>query len=203
EIARMILPLSFLVRIDSDPTYLSWLRRMTSELLAQMEPCGAIREKLGLPGYGLFSAPASNEAYGVTEAPVIQQDGDPACDLLYTVNFAFLGLREAARATGDPGLEQAEDRLADFLCRIQIRSEAHPYLDGTWMRSFDYRYWEYWGSSADAGWGPWCVESGWCNAWIASVLAMRCLGETLYHDALGLRMRSILPNLLDEMELDL
>src|SRR5690606_20715862 len=105
-----------------------WLDQLTGDLLAQMDACGAIREKLGLAGYGMFRAPASNEAYGTTEAPVIQQDGDPACDLLYTMNFAFLGLREAAEATGDGLLKEAEDKLADFLCRIQVRSEAHPYL---------------------------------------------------------------------------
>ena len=201
EIARMILPLAFLVRIDPDPLYRSWLDRLTGDLLAQMEPCGAIREKLGDPEYGVYRAPASNEEYGTTEAPVIQRNGDPATDLLYTMNFAFLGLHEAAAATGDPALRSAVDRMAEFFCRIQVRSERHPYLDGAWMRSFDFRYWEYWGSSADAGWGPWCVESGWTNSWIASVLAMRLLGDTLFNLDLSERMRRLLPELLQEMEL--
>ena len=52
-------------------------------------------------------------------------------------------------------------------------------LDGAWMRSFDFDIWDYWGSSADAGWGAWCVESGWTNSWIAVVLAMRSVGATL------------------------
>ena len=77
-----------------------------------------------------------------------------------------LGLHEAAAATGEARLHEAATRLARFLCRIQARSEAHPWLDGAWMRSFDYDRWEYWGSSADAGWGAWSVEAGWTNAWI-------------------------------------
>jgi hypothetical protein len=116
----------------------------------------------------------------MAEAPLIQANGDPACDLLYTTNYALLGLREAAAATGSARLRGAEDRLARFMGRIQVRSEVHPYLDGAWMRSFDYRRWEYWGSSADAGWGAWSVESGWTNAWIAAVLAMRQQGQSVF-----------------------
>ena len=68
------------------------------------------------------------------------------CDTLYTTNFAFLGLHEAALATGDPTLAEAENRLAEFLCRAQARSETHPELDGAWFRAFDYERWDasYW-----------------------------------------------------------
>ena len=48
------------------------------------------------------------------------------------------------------------------------------------MRSFDYKHWEYWGSSADLGWGAWSVESGWTNTWIAAVLAMRQGGWSVF-----------------------
>ena len=63
--------------------------------------------------------------------------------MLYTCNFALLGLHEAVAATGDPELKAAEDKLAEFLCRIQIRSERIPYLDGGWFRAFDYKQWDY------------------------------------------------------------
>jgi hypothetical protein len=180
EMARMLLPLAFLVRIEDRAEHRSWLARVANTLLAQMQPCGAIREQLGPLESGRYGPPASNEAYGTAEAPLIQENGDPACDLLYTTNYAFLGLHEAAAVTGGAALQKAEDRLAQFLCRVQVRSEEHPYLDGAWMRGFDYERWEYWGSSADLGWGAWSVESGWTNTWIAAVLAMRQLDRSLF-----------------------
>src|SRR6185436_8675596 len=76
-------------------------------------------------------------------------------------------------ACADAKLKSAEDKLADFLCRIQIRSDAIPYLDGGWFRAFDYNRWDYWSSSADAGWGAWSVEAGWAQAWTAATLALR------------------------------
>lgn len=199
EIARMLLPLAFLVRVDDSPEHRRWLQHMVDELLSLRQPCGAIVERLGLPGLGRYSAPISNAAYGTREASVLQENGDPACDLLYTTNYAFLGLHEAAAVTGDPRLAEAVDELASFLCRIQVRSEAHPYLDGAWMRSFDFDIWEYWGSSADAGWGAWCVESGWTNSWIAVVLAMRSVGATLFDCTIAARLQSLLPALVAEM----
>jgi hypothetical protein len=67
------------------------------------------------------------------------------------------------------------------------------------MRSFDDRHWEYWGSSADAGWGAWCIESGWTNTWIASVLAQRVQGTTLYGLATARPIDPLFPALRAEM----
>jgi hypothetical protein len=110
----------------------------------------------------------------------LQSNGDPVCDLLYTVNFAFLGLHEAAAATNDPLYGQIEDKLAKFFCRSQVRSAAHPELDGGWYRAFDFSKWDYWASNGDFGWGAWCMETGWSQAWIASVLAMREMKTSLW-----------------------
>lgn len=199
EISRMLLPLAFLVRAKDKPQYREWLDKMTEELLGQQQPCGAIAERVGDPKDGHYPPPSSNESYGTTEAPVIQQNGDPAADLLYTQNFAFLGLHEAAAATDNVKYRRAEDKLAGFLCRIQSRSERHPYLDGCWMRSFDYEKWEYWGSSSDLGWGAWCVESGWMNTWISSVLAMRALGRSLFDLSRANELKSKFSKILPEM----
>ncbi len=202
EMARLLLPLAFLLRVEDTPRNRGWLERVSHDLLENMQPCGAIREMMGLLEGGTYVSPRSNEAYGTNEAPLIQENGDPACDLLYTTNYAFLGLREAAEATGDQELKAAEDLLADFLCRIQVRSYAHPYLDGAWMRSFDYELWEYWGSSADAGWGAWCVESGWTNTWIASVLAMRIQNSALFDLKGARRFQASFPGIFEEMSKD-
>jgi len=201
EMARMLLPLSFLLRLEPTAEHRGWLDRVAADLLAQMAPSGAIHEKLGDLAMGRYPPPQSNEAYGTNEAALVQANGDPVCDLLYTTNFAFLGLHEAALVAPEAGYRAAEDRLAEFLCRIQVRSTKHPYLDGAWMRAFDDQLWEYWGSSADLGWGAWCVESGWTNTWIASVLSLRARGETLWDTATAPRLRPLIGELAAQMGL--
>lgn len=202
EIARMILPLSFLVRVEDTPEHRGWLLDMCGELLRLMQPSGAIREEIGTISKGKYPPPQSNERYGIGEASVLQQNGDPVCDMLYTTNFAFLGIHEASAVMKDHRLKEAEDRLAGFLCRVQAVSTKHPYLNGAWMRSFDYEWWEYWGSSADIGWGAWCVESGWTNSWIATVLAMRQRNTHLFDLSSAARMKAYFPTIRQQLNLE-
>lgn len=169
ERSRALLPLAWLVRVDDSPEHRRWLRQVAEDLIRLQDASGALREITGDGGQGT----ASNAEYGTRETTLIQANGDPVCDLLYTCNFALLGLREAAAATGDAWYTAAEDRLARFLCRIQIRSEAHPELDGAWYRAFNFQRWEYWASNADWEWGPWCTETGWTQPWIGGVLGLR------------------------------
>ena len=169
ERARFLLPLAWLVRVEDTPEHRQWLRRIASDLIELQDACGAIREIIGNGGHGT----ASNSEYGTRETSLIQNNGDPVCDMLYTCNFGLLGLHEAAAATGEDFYAKAEDRLAQFLCRIQIKSKQHPELDGAWYRAFHYQRWEYWASNADWEWGPWCTESGWTQPWIAGTLALR------------------------------
>jgi hypothetical protein len=180
ERAKMLLPLAWLVRVDDTPEHREWLRKMAGDLLAGQAECGAIREEIGEKGKGGFPPPESNEAYGTSETPLIQTNGNGVSDLLYTVDFAFLGLHEAAAATGDDYYRKAEDKLAEFLCRIQIRSEKHPELDGGWFRAFDFNRWEYWASNGDAGWGAWSIESGWTQSWITTVLGLRLMDTSVW-----------------------
>ena len=174
------MPLAWLVRVKDTPEHRKWLNIAVDGLLALQESCGAIREELGTPGKGMFPPTDSNESYGKTEAPLFQQNGDPVCDLLYTMNFALLGLHEAVAATGDHHIREAENRMATFLCRIQNYSPTQPSLDGGWFRAFDFKRWEAWGSIADAGWGAWVIETGWSQSWITSVLAMRQMGTSFW-----------------------
>ncbi|MFA6483680.1 MAG: hypothetical protein WCW62_13955, partial [Bacteroidales bacterium] len=97
-----------------------------------------------------------------------------------TTNFAFLGLHEAAMATGDALFIAAEDKLARFLCRIQVYSSKHQELHGGWFRSFDFGRYEHWGCNADQGWGAWCIESGWTQGWITTVLALREMKTSIW-----------------------
>jgi hypothetical protein len=189
ERAKMLLALAWLVRVEPTSRHKEWLQKMADELLRAQDACGAIREEIGDAGKGGCPPPASNEAYGTAEAPLIQTNADTASDTLYTCNFAFLALHEAAAALRDPRIKAAGDKLAAFICRIQIQSESHPELHGGWFRAFDFTRWEYWASNADAGWGAWCIETGWTQSWITAVLALRLKGTTLWDVTRGSDIR--------------
>ena len=180
ERARIVLPLAWLVRVEDTPENRAMLDKAIDGLLSIQAECGAIREEIGPLSNGRYPPSQSNKAYGTTEASLIQENGDPVADMLYTTNFAFIGLHEAAAATGAPRIKAAENKLAEFLCRIQIHSEKHPFLDGGWFRAFDFDRWEFWASNADAGWGAWSIESGWTCGWINAVLAMRQSDTSLW-----------------------
>ncbi|MDP1563269.1 MAG: hypothetical protein Q8M16_17955 [Pirellulaceae bacterium] len=173
ERARMLLPLAWLIRVEDTPEHRGWLRQVATDLVGDMDSTGAILTKIK-------HGPSSNEAYGTAETTLIQANGDPNTDLLYTVNFALVGLHEAAAATGDPLYVDAEDKLVQFLCRVQVKSETQPQLDGGWFRGFDYQRWEYWGSDADVGWSLYSMETGWISGEILSVLALRQMKTSLW-----------------------
>jgi hypothetical protein len=176
ERARALMPLAWLVRVKDTPEHRQWLRKVAEDLIALQDSSGAIRETIGNDGQGT----PSNAAYGTEETSLIQANGDSVADMLYTCNFALIGLHEAAAATGDNFYADAEDKLAKFLCRIQIRSEKHPELNGAWFRGFNFRNWDYWASNSDWEWGPWCTETGWTQPWIAGTLALRQMKTSLW-----------------------
>ena len=190
ERGRMLLPLAWLIRVDDRPEYRMWLKQIANDIEKFQDKSGAIREELGSLEHGDMAPPKSNTAYGTGEAPLIQENGDHVSDLLYTCNFTFLGLHEAFAATGDEQYKRMADKLADFLIRIQVRSEKHKELDGGWFRAFDFRQWEYWGSNADAGWGAWSIETGWTQAWIPTVLTMRELNRNLWEMSLNSKVEN-------------
>ncbi len=199
ERAHMLLCLAWLVRVEDTHEHREWLMRVAGDLLAWQQPSGAIHERLGEVRGGHYRTPQRNEDYGTAETPLLQQNGDPVSDQLYTTGFALLGLHEAVGATGDPKLKRAEDKLAEYLCRIQTRSRKLPYLNGTWFRAFDDRRWEAWASSADIGWGAWSIESGWGQAWTAALLALREEQITVWEFTAGTRVRQHFAGLKAEM----
>ena len=103
---------------------------------------------------------------------MIFDNGDPVADMLYTTNFAFVGLCEAAAATGDAKYIQSVNKMSDFLTKIQVRSDQFKSVDGAWFRAFDYDAWDYWASNADAGWGAWSTLTGWIQSWIVGTQAL-------------------------------
>jgi hypothetical protein len=193
ERCRMLLPLAWLLRVDDTAEHREWLQEIVRYVLDAQHASGAIRHRL-------IEEVKANEKYGTLECALIQSNGEPVTDLLYATNFAFVGLHEVAAVTKDPEVIQAEERLADFLVRIQIRGETRPELDGGWYRGFDFRRWDYWGADGDVGWGVWSIETGWTVGWIDSVLAMREMGTNLWdlmdHGGVGRHMDRHRPEML-------
>jgi hypothetical protein len=181
ERSRMLLALAWLVRVDDTAEHRAWINRMAGDLLAHQAPCGAIQEEVAV---GL----KSNAEYGSREMALAQSNQDPVADMLYVLPNVLVGLHEAARATGDAALARANDRLAEFLVRIQVRSESHPELDGAWFRAFDFGHWDYWAVNGDAGWGAWCTETGWAQSTIVAGLALREMNTTLWDLTAGSRI---------------
>ena len=198
------------MRVEDTIEHREWLVKIAGDMIKGQDSCGAIREELGDLSRGSYPPPRSNEEYGTNEASLISQNGDPVSDLLYTTNFAFLALHEASLATGEGFIIEAENKLAKFLCRIQVSSENHPELDGAWFRAFDFGKWDYWGSNADAGWGAWSIESGWTQGWIVSVFAMREMGMSFWDITANSKVgkhfdryrRSMLPDGFPEIDND-
>jgi hypothetical protein len=173
ELCHMLLPLCYLVRVDDRGRYRDWLQRLVDDILQGMDPCGAIPQRVTVPY-------TTNEQYGTGEAPVVYQTGDAGTDLLYTMNFGFSGLHEASFLLDDPRLENALHRIEAFLIRIQTASDAHPELDGTWYRGFDFNHWEYWGSDGEIGWCLLSTETGWTHSWITGTLVLRQRNQSLW-----------------------
>ena len=189
ERAKMILPLAWLVRIDPSEEHIAWLDLMISDMMAyQDEATGALRDAVAEEGYGVIGLPPfkTNSDYGGAEAAVIQNNGDPCSDSLYTTNFALLGLNEAYAAMASIGDTTLASKyldyttsLSDYHVRIQQVSDNEKY-NGLWYRGFDYEKWEAYGSDGDAGWGIWCVETGWTQAWISATLSLQVLETNMW-----------------------
>jgi hypothetical protein len=166
ERCRMLLPLAWLVRVDDTPEHRAWLDTIARYIIGIQDKSGAVPQ---IPG----SVVSSNNGYGTGECAMAHKEGDPVTDALYSINFAFLGMTEAASATGNVAYIKSAEKMADFFIRTQTQSQKHSELDGTWYRGFDYTKWDYWGSDGDAGWGVWSNEIGWTHSWITATLAIR------------------------------
>ena len=189
DYAHLLLPLAWLVRVDDREPHREWLDRVARILMNHQDASGAICQ-LVTSQESTEIRPAdrriivhplrNNEDYGQEEVPIVYQNGDPGTDLLYTLNFAFLGMHEAARATGNRDYAHAGDRMADFLIRVQTRSEQRPELSGTWFRGFDVKRWDYWGSDGDWGYGVLTTQTGWTHSLIAATFALRRMNTCMW-----------------------
>ena len=110
------------------------------------------------------------------EAGVGIGDGsDHIADLLYCNNFSFAALSILAKLPPEKvkGIEIDRARriyakLRDFLSDVQIESPDAQF-NGAWMRAYDMDIGEWHGLDKDAGWGPYCIETGWTMGTIPAV----------------------------------
>lgn len=119
--------------------------------------------------------------------------------MLYTTNFAFVGLYEVAMATQNPVYLKAVNRMRDFLVRIQVRSDKFKNVDGAWFRAFNYQDWNYWASNADAGWGVWSTLTGWIQSWIIGTQYLMEKNTSLWDLAAKKDVSAIAGSVIEEM----
>ena len=181
ENCRLVLPLAWLALSTGAEEARKWLEAVRQFLEKVRHPMGAFLE--WDTGYKARRYQAAGALFGVEEFSLLGRNGDPVVDLLYSNNWLATGLGYAWLATADPAFLKLWQGLVDFLCAAQIRSH-QPWLDGAWARAFDPERHEVFGSSADVGWGPWAIETGWTVANIAAGLAMYAGSEILWPDTL-------------------
>ena len=124
-------------------------------------------------GYRAFRSRTSG-----TESSLLADNGDPVCDLLYSVNWLPLGFAYAYKATGDNAFKERWQSLVSFLSSVQMKSE-NPINNGCWCRGIDLDRRESYGMPHDVGWGTCAVESGWT---VAEILMGIAFGITLEMD---------------------
>lgn len=172
EYCRLILPLSWLYWETGEERHREWLYRVAGDLQKFRHSSGAY------PEWDEGYRAAMRHEIGQGESSLISRNGDPVIDLLYSNNWLPIGFIQAYLVTKDPYFKQLWEDLARFLVSAQIRSD-NPVIDGAWTRAFDVDKSEVFGSPADAGWGPWSIESGWTMAEISAGLMMGLLEERL------------------------
>ena len=153
EMARLILPLAVLYGITKDPEHKEWLYRVASDLEKHRHASGGYAEW----DTGYTAACARNHK---GECALLAENGDPVADLLYTNNWLPLAFSYAYMVTRDEVFFERWASAASFFASSQMYS-SHVHLDGAWARAFDLDRCENFGIPYDAGWGPYCIESGW------------------------------------------
>ncbi|GAA3413563.1 hypothetical protein ACFFNY_06720 [Paenibacillus hodogayensis] len=172
EYCRLLLPLAWLYWVTGEQEHRGWLYRVAEDLQRFRHASGAYVE--WDEGYRA----AMRHSAGTGESSLLNENGDPVVDLLYSNNWLPAAFIQSYFVTKDPLFKSLWVAHARFLVSAQIKSD-NPMIDGAWGRAYDADKKEVFGSPADVGWGPWSIESGWTVAEIASGLLMGLLEERL------------------------
>lgn len=163
EEARLIFPLSVLYFVTQDDEYKDVLKKVCMDMNLRHHESGCYLE--WDEGYKAHMRNTDGDG----ECSLLSHNGDSVVDLLYTNNWLPLSFSMAYIATQDPYYIDKYKETAKFLMEIQMQSEQKQ-LNGAWARGYDPTYMEYFGSPADMGWGPYCIETGWTVAEIGAGL---------------------------------
>lgn len=171
ECCRLILPLALLYFATGEKTHRDWLLRVAEDLETRAHPAGGYLE--WDEGY---TGTCSRSPAG--ECSVYAHNGDPVCDVLYSVNWLPQGFMAAYLTTGEERFLARWKRLARFAAETQLKSP-EPALDGGWARAVDMERKEIHGVNNDVDWSCWTVESGWTVAEIGAGLLLGLLRESM------------------------
>ncbi len=156
ELCRLVFPLAVRYETTKNPMHLADLERVVSDLTRFRHPNGGYAE------YDTGYKAARSRTAG-DEASLLADNGDPVCDLLYSLNWLPLGFAYAYKATKDETYASLWREISDFLSEVQLVSQ-DPTVHGAWCRGIDLELREPFGMPHDIGWGPCCIESGWTVA---------------------------------------
>ena len=170
EEARLILPVSIALWVSKDEKYERYLETIVADMKKRLHKTGAYLE--WDEGYQA----SMRHTKGDGECSLLSRNGDTVVDLLYTNNWLPFAFAMAYIATGNKAYLDDLESTVSFLTSIQMRSDLKE-LDGAWARGFDPELMEYFGSPADKGWGPYCIESGWTVSQIASGILLSLMIE--------------------------
>ncbi len=159
-----ILMYAILFQLTAKSVYETEIRRRVERFEKLKTNCGGVRNIL-------YNETKARNYYGILEVDVTHKPTDEIVDILYVNGPFVISVYTAWKATGDKYYLDFFHDVMDFLCAVQLTCP-NTKLRGAWMRGYDYRYNDYNGANGDMDWGPFCVESGWCNAWIGQALAM-------------------------------
>lgn len=157
EITYALLSASFISRQIQDSFYNETATYFADKIVEKMDPSTG-----NLPA----------EHY---EAPC----GAHLADLIYTVNWALLGLHAYQSINPNPKYREGFEKLLTFIIEIQDRTSMTQY-HGCWRGMYDLKL-KTWGGGDRYEGGAGSIYSGWTNAPIAWVLAYELLGSSLCH----------------------
>lgn len=170
EMCRLIFPLAVLYAATGKREHKDMLMRVTDDLQRVKHPSGGYAE------WDTGYKAACSKAVG-GECSLLGDNGDPVCDLLYSVNWLPLGFAFSYDVTGEERFLELYGEIERFICSCQSISE-NPLHSGCWGRGFDMDRYENYGIPHDVGWGPCAAESGWTVSELAMGLEIGRLIKT-------------------------
>ena len=109
------------------------------------------------------------------EAP----QGKAVADMIYTLNWSLIGMRELALLKETPYRTVAE-QLINFVCKIQDNTPS-PRFNGCWRGMHDIVQQSWGGGDCHEG-GANSIYTGWTNAPVCSALLMEYAGRSMFDD---------------------